>query len=538
VSRGFRLRRPDALTLAAGLAAALPVIVSTVRAVADHWLPVGDDAMIAVRSLDVLSTHSPLVGAYSASSAVIGEAVASPGPMLFWLLALPARLGHPAPAIAMGLVNTGAVFGVVALARRRGGVALMVAVAAALALACRSLEAQVYHDVWNPSAAVLPFALLVFLAWSVAAGDHVLLPLMVVVGSFAAQAQLTYEPPVLLLFAVALGFVVASRDAVPRRTIVLSLAALLVCWGLPLADEAVHRPGNLEQIARVATSGAPTLGLAKAWHALEHTVGVVPWWLGSQRDGLERLRDVGLAPGALTAATAIAALGALGALLVLAARRRERELAAGLAAAFALCVAVAAVPARTASEHGLFATIDYTLWWASIAGMFAWVVLGWAAVRLLRPAPRLAALRPALAVAAIGAVAAVGAVVAALERPDPRHRRYAPIDRLVERVHEAVPPGPTVRVEGPPPALGLAAAPVVDVTAAVAYELRRHGVDLVTDDVIGIGHRYDTGARRQRRVVRVAPERPDATPPGRVIARAALPGARPPADRVVVTLSP
>jgi hypothetical protein len=79
----------------------------------------------------------------------------------------------------------------------------MLAVAAALALACRSLEAQVYHDVWNASAPVLPFALLVFVAWSVAAGDHWLLPAMVVVASFVAQAQLTYLLPSLALVAVA-----------------------------------------------------------------------------------------------------------------------------------------------------------------------------------------------------------------------------------------------------------------------------------------------------------------------------------------------
>jgi hypothetical protein len=538
MSRGFRLlvRRVDPLTVAAGLAAALPVIVSTIRAVSDGWLPTGDDAQIVVRALDVLSTHSPLVGQYSASSSVIGEAVASPGPMVYWLLALPARLGHLAPAIAMGAVNAACVVGTVALARRRGGVALMLVVAGAIALMCRSLEAQIYHDVWNPSAAVLPFALLVFLAWSVAAGEHALLAPMAVVGSFVAQAQLAYALPVSVLLGVALGFLVGSHVAVPRRTVALATAALLLCWSLPLADEVVHRPGNLEQIARVATSGVRTFGWAAGWHSVEHAVGVVPWWLRSQRDGIERLADVGFAPGALTAAGALAVLAGLIALLVVAARRRERELAAGLALALGLCVALATVTARSPTEHNLFTTIDYTLWWASVAGMFAWVVLGWAAASLLRPLRRIDALRPGVAVAGVAVVAAIGTVVGAVERPDPRHRNYAPIARLVERVRAAVAPGPTLQLVGPK---GLGAAPEADVTAAVAYELRRHGVDFVTADVVGIGHRYDPGDHPYVRFIRVDSGGPDAPARGgRVIARAELPDASPPGNRVVVTLGP
>src|SRR5256885_6284787 len=115
------------VVLATGLAAALPVIVSTINAVAAGWFPLGDDAITAVRSYDVLSTHPPVLGPISTSSLLIGHPVLSPGPMLFWLLALPVRLGPSGPAVAMGLINVCCVIGVVALARRRGGQALMFA---------------------------------------------------------------------------------------------------------------------------------------------------------------------------------------------------------------------------------------------------------------------------------------------------------------------------------------------------------------------------------------------------------------------------
>ncbi|HKP88760.1 MAG TPA: hypothetical protein VJT75_02180, partial [Thermoleophilaceae bacterium] len=303
--------RIDPVVVGAGLAAALPVIVSTVRAVRAGWLPVADDAMIVVRSLDVLSTHSPLLGAYSASSSVVGQPVSSPGPMLFWLLALPVRAGHAAPAIAMGLVNTASVVGVVALAKRRGGLVLMFVVAGAVALMCRSLQAQTFHDVWNPSAAVLPFALLVFLAWSVAAGEQALLPLMVVVGSFSVQAQLTFALPVLAAVAVGLGFLVASGRRVPRRTVVVAAVALLACWSLPFAEQAVRRPGNLVLIGRVAASDVHKFGWEAGWHSVEHAVGVPPWWVRPERDELARLADVGFAPGALMTVSAIAVLAVL-----------------------------------------------------------------------------------------------------------------------------------------------------------------------------------------------------------------------------------
>ena len=532
--------RIDPVVVATGLAAALPVIVSTVRAVRAGWLPLGDDATIVVRSLDVLSTRSPLLGSYSASSSVVGEAVSSPGPMLFWLLTLPARAGHAAPAIAMGVVNTASVMGVVALAKRRGGLALMLLVAAAIALTCRSLQAQIYHDVWNASAAVLPFALLLFLAWSVAAGEHGLLPLMAVVGSFAAQAHLTFALPVLAATAVSLAFLLASDAVVPRRTVVVAALALLLCWSLPIAEQAVRRPGNLVLIARVATSDVDRFGWEAGWHSVEHAVGVPPWWLREERDELARLADVGFAPGALTTVSALAVLAALAAALAAALRRGRRELAAGLAIALALCVALAAVTARSPTEHNLFVTIGYTLWWASVAGAFVWVMLVWAAVDLVRSPPRVEAARRAVLAAGVAAVAAIGVLVSTGERPDPRQSGYRPIGHLVERVRDAVRPGPTVRLDGPSPASGLSAGPGPDVVAAIAYELRRDGVDFVTDDVIGIGHRYDPAPRRYPRMLRVTdagPDRPDA---GRVIARAVIRGSGPgaPAHAVAVTLSP
>ena len=61
--------------LLTGLAAAIPVINSTVKAVRAGWMPAGDDGIIATRGWDVLTSHSAALGQYSEEGRVRGEHV-------------------------------------------------------------------------------------------------------------------------------------------------------------------------------------------------------------------------------------------------------------------------------------------------------------------------------------------------------------------------------------------------------------------------------------------------------------------------------
>src|SRR5437773_2577598 len=81
----------------------------------------------------------------------------------------------------------------------------------ALALMCRSLPAETLHDIWNPSAGVMPFTLLIFVCWSLACGDHWLLPPAILLASFASQAELTFLLPSVLLLAVGAAGLIATR---------------------------------------------------------------------------------------------------------------------------------------------------------------------------------------------------------------------------------------------------------------------------------------------------------------------------------------
>jgi hypothetical protein len=512
------------LVLATGLAASLPVIVSTIHAVSAGWLPLGDDAITAVRSYDVLSTHPPVLGPISTSSLLIGHPVLSPGPMLFVLLALPVRFGPLGPAIAMGVVNVGCVMGIVGLAGRRGGRALMFAAAACVAAMCASLDSYVWHDLWGPAATLLPFTLLFFLAWSVGCGEYRLLPLTVLVASFTIQSHLTYILPGAAILAVAAGFLAASRPRVPRRWLLGTLAVLVVCWAPPLAEEAAHRPGNMERIVQAARAVKQSYGAAGGLRSVAHAVGIPPWWLQGPRTPFARITEVSVDPVPFATVTALLVLVLLGVLAVASLRARRRDVAAAAVLALALMVSLFAVTASSPNHGPLFAVISYTIWWASPAGMFAWLVLGFGAATLLLGADRLAALRArvvagpgrvrgAAAAAGLVTVAVIGALVAAGENRNRLEPLFKPARAVADRVRAGTPRGATVLITGDRGEIA------VDLQSAVAYAMRRSGLSFVVSSLPGIGTRYDP-ARRPHDSVMTVTEHP---PPGsRVLVREEL----------------
>ena len=432
---GGRLAR--VLLPLACLGAALPVIVSTIHALVERWFPYGDQAVIASQAYDVLTSHTPLLGQYSASYHLVSQPTYSLGPMLYWLLALPARIGPPTSlTIFMGAVNVAAVAAIVILARRRGGTLFMLATAAAAAVMCRSLVPETYHDIWNPSAAVLPLGLLMFVSWSLACGEYRLLPLAVLLASFVVQCHLTYVAPALGLLAVGLAglFLWRRWASLPERRsmrgwIVAAVVVGLISWTAPVVQQLTKTPGNLGLVAQVGTKGGAKVGWDVGWHSVVRAVGVPPWWLTVPTDQFDRSQTVKPAPPTLVAISAGLVLIALAALAMAGLRRRRVDVAAGAGTALALCAALAVVTARTPANPHLAATLGYTLWWGSPAGMFVWLVLGWGALALLRPGLRVSPVRlrtlaPALGVAAvIGAGAAVGAG----EKPDDHESMYGAI---------------------------------------------------------------------------------------------------------------
>ncbi len=473
--------------LLSGAAASIPVINSTVKAVRAGWMPAGDDGIIATRGWDVFTSHTPLVGQYSEAGLVIhGQVMHSPGPMLYWVLALPAHLGSVADlAVAMGALNTLAILGCVAIAKRRGGYPLMLAAAAGIALMCQSLPTESLHDIWNPAAGLFPFLFTLFAGWSVSCGDYRLLPLLALAASFVVQTHLMYLAPTAVVVLVALVGLSSRRAAPairarrpamsgagavrrPRRIWPWALAALVVlagCWVLPLKQQFEESPGNLTLITRTVEHRGHTLGESIGWHALVHAVDERPWWLYVPASEWERKRDV-LKPLTNTQQnSAIAVLAALALVMLAGALRRRLDLAAAALIALGLCAVMVAQVASNPSSKLLEETLGYTLWWGSELGLWVSLVLVWALwlalawllraparslLRRRRTRPALAARRlalaRALALACVGlggaaGVALVGDAVAKTARPDSHIYEYHPIASLARSIERIVPPG-------------------------------------------------------------------------------------------------
>jgi hypothetical protein len=178
----------------------------------DAYHPNGDLATAELWTRDV-GRHPVLVGVFSR------DGWYHPGPAIYYLMAVPYRLlGSRATAmnVAALAVNAGAVTGVALYARRRGGDALMLIALLGCALLMRSFGPDELRLPWNPYLPVLPYALLIFLTWSLACGDRWALPVAVVVTSVVAQTHIGYVALAVPLVAVGAVWLVVGATRADR----------------------------------------------------------------------------------------------------------------------------------------------------------------------------------------------------------------------------------------------------------------------------------------------------------------------------------
>lgn len=208
-------RLTSRLAVVALLAALTPLLVAAVRAIRAGWVPVGDSALIAIRSRDVLGGGElPLVGMWSSSSWSAGFDFNHPGPLFYDLLAVPAALfpGGTGQVVGAVLVQGLAVLGIFLLARRRGDATLAIAAMAVTVLLCWAMGSAVLVEPWHANTLLLPFVCFLLLVWSLACGDVACLPWAVGVGSLLVQTNLAYGVFVpTLLFGGVVGWVIGRR---------------------------------------------------------------------------------------------------------------------------------------------------------------------------------------------------------------------------------------------------------------------------------------------------------------------------------------
>ena len=401
--------------------AVLPIVVAIVRKWQQHWVPIGDNALIEIRAGDVFSLrHFPFLGTWSSASLSAGTDLNHPGPLLFDLLAVPVKLfgGPRGVALGIGLINIAAVAGIAAVGHRvRGRTGALAATLVAAVLAF-TLGSTMLTDPWNPHVLVLPCLLLFMLVWGVASGHLELLAWLVAIGSLCLQTHLGYAylVPAMILTALAGLYVVHRRrwatDAevrdddlsAIRRSGCRAVIVGVVLWWQPIVEQLFGEGrGNMARIITSTGGDEPVIGLRIGTRILAGLLALPPWWNRSSflqsvpytrynADG-RTITPVGLP----SLAPSVAALLVLGATLTLigglAHRRRDRPGVVAIAVAvIALVVALASLTIMPIGPLGLTPHQMRWLWSLGAFVLFA-IVLA-----LIGPHPQAPRMTGALAV--------------------------------------------------------------------------------------------------------------------------------------------
>ena len=443
-------------------------------AVADGYHPNADIALIELHVRDV-GSEEVLLGPYSRFG------WSHPGPLLYYLLAVPYRLlGSTSAGIAVGalLVNTAALVGITLVAWRRGGPVVGALAFLLAGLTVRALGPQFLRDPWNPHLPVLLFTLFLLTAWSLAVGKRWALPAAAVLASFAVQSHIGYGPAAAAVAAVALVGFVRSRPVRPLPAAALAAGVAGLLWLPPVLEEVLHRPGNLRALLDFYTQDHATSGLGSGVRAVALQLGPLPEWLVGRRpvdpvDGSVQLPSWS-APVAVVPVVLAAAL---------ARRRGWRDITWLSALVVALTLAAVVSMSRVTGE-----LLPYLTVWTWVVGVMAWLLVGATAARWVSDE------RPGLArpicrslVVAGGAVLIANSVSAA-SAGTPTGPESRLVEALGEGVAAALPDRPgVVHLE----AAGSFASG--QYSPGVALELERRGwrVEVDAGNQAGFGrHRY------------------------------------------------
>jgi hypothetical protein len=466
---------------AAVLAAALLLAPALAFAwAAPDWMPANDPALMAFRALDVGTSRTPLTGQPSTSANYVAadQHVDHPGPLHFYLMAVPVRL--LGSAIGMLVVSVAITGGSVLLAawaifRQLGRTAGALAAVALGAITFTTGAATLVNPV-SSNIARYPMLCSMVLLWCLVCGDLRLLPLATAVVSFTAQQHLSVLPALSVGTALGLaaGAVAWSRDGSwrdgaarreLRRWAGVSAAVALVLWSPILVEQFAPDGGNLTRMVEFAQdSDRPSVGPGSAVYQVVNVLGLPPLLGQTELTGdwlLER-------PSPLTWVSA----GAVVVLLAGLALRWRRSEPRRLALVVMVGVLAVAGLANGASVPESLEKFRLPLYhWAFPLALMVVLALGLGLADLARRTPlaRRPGVRPALAGCAVLAVAVPAVVNPSLDRrSNTMAAAYSPIDRdIAERAADEVVAhrdeldgevallGRGVSFEGIPEALGL-----------------------------------------------------------------------------------
>jgi hypothetical protein len=428
--------------------AVLPLLVSAIAmivAVGGDYKPSSDQAWIELQIRDI-GHHAVLLGPYSRFGWF------HPGPLLYYLLWLPYRVtGSTGTSLVVAALtlNTLTLVAIGLVARRRGGLPLTVLTLLFTGLLMSAQGAQFQRDVWNPDITVLPFVLLVLLAWSLSCGEVWALPAGIAVGSFVVQTHVGYGlVAATLLAAGVVGAAITEwrrRDPARLRdhrrawvlALVVSAGVAAILWLPVVVQQLTDSPGNLSALYHFFRDHGREHSYGDAIHVVASQLSAWPDWLhGSVAQNIYSgaLDLTGSTP---IPVSFLVLLGA-GALTW----RRAKD-----AFRFDVLLVLTAIAAVISVSRVVGEIFPYLVTWTWALGMLTWLAISWSVARWWQTREhadaRVGRIALGVAAAALVVVCIVNTVDAARAgNPDaPGSRMISDLTRVIRR---DLPPGPGV----------------------------------------------------------------------------------------------
>jgi hypothetical protein len=375
-----RARRAERIEWLALAAAIVPFAVAVVRAAHQDWMPIGDAAYFTVRSRDVLTSHNPLLGAWSSGSAVLTVPVNNLGPMQLDLLApFTKAMPYLGTAIGSASINVACIVAVWYSVRRLFGPMRVVWVMAGTMLFLATLGLSWLIDARQQYAMVLPFYALLWVCAAMWTGASAAVPIGLALGTLTVQTHFTYAyQGVIVTFVGVVGWVIATWSVPWRqrlRTTGVALGVMLLLWLQPLIDQ-MWETGNLGNVLGPAREGqSDAAGLKVGIQILAGGALEPPFWLPGSIGRFLQPHDGITLRGAIVAVAWWMLL--CGALLV--AGIRVGHLSAVAAGAACLAALGGGLVAAASIPPSMFGLVPQNYYWVWSIGAFLTIaaVAGW-----------------------------------------------------------------------------------------------------------------------------------------------------------------
>ncbi len=340
-----------------------------------------DDAAIAIRSWAVFTSRSPLLGEYTQATRCARHVVWNPGPLLYWMLAVPVRIDadHGVLWGAAICAAAGMALCVEAAWAVRGAAGALAVGAFAVVLAATQPDVLV-NPVWDPHFGLVWFAATCTGAWAVGTGHLRWWPVLVLTASIAAQSHLAFALPAAVLAIVAPLAGIRQRLGVGDgwTWLPVGLAAGAACWTAPIVQQLTGHPGNVSLLLR-CIGGQRAVGGRFGLATLASAVVPPPLWFHRASGSADALMHGLTGQPAGVGIAVLAALATVGVVAWIAQRRELAVLAAvAFLAAGAAAWEIAGQP--TSTIVSLVEVVDVVLW---PVGMLIWGVAAMFVVELV-----------------------------------------------------------------------------------------------------------------------------------------------------------